>query len=602
LGERLDTLPVFAGETCIGGLRWEFEPVPPATAEISAPTALLAAMAAPHEEFLSMEWPIGASDRNDRFSARWTANLRIEPATLRVRLRADDRAVFYLNGRERLVCDAERPVATATLELDARLHDLRVDYTERTGPAHVFLEEWRTEAGAWVPWVPRVLSQPVGPTDPGWLGTYFLGEDFEEEAFRERVSSIGFDWGGGGPFSRPGDRPAFRIDWANSPTGGFYGRCRCNRTGSLRLSWLVPASSREDPLSATQESAEFHFRNSSTGSTVDLRFNQPPAKTEFLEKTASSFGEALCRMRFTLAAGADLVFWEDSSELPHGGTAAEMLDSAEKRHHQTRLRLTGDLEPWDNPAALEGRFWVFQFLERMQYGDPFGATEASFPAFESSHLIASLPESVSDYLSLFAPDLRPTIPDLLGQPLPTHFARLVPPTPGRERDLLGASPSDLSRERDWWSGLWQAIESVHRVGQVFGRMPDGGVDLGGEGYERQSVGIENWSHRGKRFTWRLSGTQTRLEQVPQGRVLTFSQPARLRGFEIGEEGTWRFKVNLEDNGYFETHPALALRRATWDKQPLLLLRQGDFYRSGRLSDKEGMLTLYWSEKTAEIPR
>jgi hypothetical protein len=42
-----------------------------------------------------------------------------------------------------------------------------------------------------------------------------------------------------------------------------------------------------------------------------------------------------------------------------------------------RSNPTGDLEPWDNPAAVEGGFWVFQFLERMQYGDPFGATNSN---------------------------------------------------------------------------------------------------------------------------------------------------------------------------------------------------------------------------------
>jgi hypothetical protein len=73
----------------------------------------------------------------DRFSARWTRRLAFEEGLYRFFLSMDDGARLYVDGQ--LVIDDWRPrtrrTATADVRLDAREHDLRVEYYEGTGVA-----------------------------------------------------------------------------------------------------------------------------------------------------------------------------------------------------------------------------------------------------------------------------------------------------------------------------------------------------------------------------------------------------------------------------------------------------------------------------------
>jgi VCBS repeat-containing protein len=138
---------------------------------------------------IDFDWKRGApADElpEDYFSTRWTRTLKFDRSLYRFHLTMDDGASLWID--DRLVIDEWRPLSGREVTIDINLtegeHDIRLEYFERTGIAHV--ELW---------WEKIKLS-----ATSGWRATYWFNRTLDSSfAIVKFVELIDFDWGAGYP-------------------------------------------------------------------------------------------------------------------------------------------------------------------------------------------------------------------------------------------------------------------------------------------------------------------------------------------------------------------------------------------------------------------
>ncbi|MFA6545573.1 MAG: PA14 domain-containing protein [Limisphaerales bacterium] len=185
------------------------------------------------DETLNFDWETGepvAGVQKDYFSARWAGQLEAPVSgKFTFHLDADDGARLWI--ADRLVCDAWRLADTAEvtgeMELNAgRRYDLRVEYYDKLGPAHVRLS-W---AGPGIPRsiVPRSqLYAAIGTqaaevaSAHGLLAAYFRRTELDSSSAVTRIDpQLDFNWGDNAPVP---DVPAqsFSARWIGRVAAQF---------------------------------------------------------------------------------------------------------------------------------------------------------------------------------------------------------------------------------------------------------------------------------------------------------------------------------------------------------------------------------------------
>lgn len=142
-----------------------------------------------NDKDIDFDWKSGAPADElpaDHFSARWTRTLKFDRTLYRFHLTMDDGASLWID--DRLVIDEWRLGSDQEVTLDVHLtegkHDIKLEYYERTGVAHV--ELW---------WEKATL-----PAGTGWRAMYWFNRTLSSSfAIVETVELIDFDWGSGFP-------------------------------------------------------------------------------------------------------------------------------------------------------------------------------------------------------------------------------------------------------------------------------------------------------------------------------------------------------------------------------------------------------------------
>ncbi|GIK72049.1 MAG: hypothetical protein BroJett021_10370 [Chloroflexota bacterium] len=188
---------------------------------------------------VNFNWGLGspAPEINaDNFSARWTRTLLVtQPGTFRFTLNSDDGSRLFIN--DQLVINAwydhgAARTFSATRQLDAGSHEVRIEYYERRGAAVVRFG-WSPIGGS-APSAPTVAppppppvaapeSQPVGAGQ--WRGEYFNNRDLlGAPALVRGDSQIDFNWGFSSPAPGVIGVDNFSVRWTNTINfpGGVY--------------------------------------------------------------------------------------------------------------------------------------------------------------------------------------------------------------------------------------------------------------------------------------------------------------------------------------------------------------------------------------------
>lgn len=174
----------------------------------------------------------------DNFSARWTRTLEVtQPGSYRFTLNSDDGARLFIDGE--LVINAwydhgATRTFSATRDLRAGSHEVRVEYYERRGAATVRFG-W-AQAGAPALTAPPIPapSLPTPPPPPAtnqpvssgqWRGEYYTNRDLlGAPALVRGDEQIAFDWGFGSPAAGLIGADDFSVRWTNAvnfPSGRY---------------------------------------------------------------------------------------------------------------------------------------------------------------------------------------------------------------------------------------------------------------------------------------------------------------------------------------------------------------------------------------------
>jgi hypothetical protein len=618
------------GAACV--FEFVFATEDPASATKTVPRGLLYPICAPGDSFLSCSWQIAEPDRDDHFSVRWKGKWQPGNLLCEIRLRSDDEASFYLNGSEVLSCREAVAGVTGTFQLDARRHDLRVDFHEAKGNAFVHLE-WREPERAWRSLVPEV---PEKKEEKGWQATYYLGENFEKEVFARIDPVIDFDWKGRGPFDRSEDLPTAQLEWATLQGESLIGQVRSNRDGLFSLTVRKTSLAGDLPSKATVQSTHLVLEKVENGSkTLDLHFDH--AASEFFvpnstDNIPDSATGALTLMQFPLPAGESIRFWEKESGVQNGAGVAKKLDLARKGFDRSRPRLTGGLATWDEKTLVAGRFWCRALATCLEQGGVPTELDTLEKKRYLRPIVADLPVAVSSMVSIWAPDLFESLGSGL-ESLPLEWASRV---------FVDASTPELARLGEALS-LWKRTFESNRTGRdkappvvpetqayhsvisdprwpirtlseglteaLFGLAavngfvfpnPSGGIDVGNQWVQAGEYGIDNVRVGEKTYSFSISPNGLNL-RCEDGFSLSANLPALFSGFHIGGREEWSADVVMRERGFLEVGPPKRIRGATWDGNPLLLTHRGQSLFSGKLPSERGTLTVTPAEKSVAIP-
>ncbi len=185
------------------------------------------------DESVNFDWELGepiAGVQKDYFSVRWAGQLEAPVSgKFTFHLDADDGARLWL--ADKLVCDAWRVSDGAEVSGDIELnagqrYDLRLEYYDNLGPAHVRLF-W---SGPGIPKsiVPRnQLYAAIGskPADPapahGLLAAYFRRTELDSSSAVTRIDpQLDFDWGNNAPVAEvPAE--SFSARWSGQVAAQF---------------------------------------------------------------------------------------------------------------------------------------------------------------------------------------------------------------------------------------------------------------------------------------------------------------------------------------------------------------------------------------------
>ncbi len=155
-----------------------------------------------NDQEIDFNWRHGAPDDDlpsDNFSARWTRTLEFRDAIYRFRLTMDDGATLWVD--DRLVIDEWWLGTTREVSVDLAMkkgkHDLRIEYYEKSGQAHIEFQ-WKK------------LKQP---SYAGWQAKYWFNRKLNSGwALVRSDGNIDFDWGKGSPaLGIPSD--SFSAQW-----------------------------------------------------------------------------------------------------------------------------------------------------------------------------------------------------------------------------------------------------------------------------------------------------------------------------------------------------------------------------------------------------
>lgn len=180
---------------------------------------------------VSFDWqgdaPVPGIDA-DNFSVRFSARTVFTAGTYRFFARADDEVRVTVDNQVIIdTLDSARvgEVLVAEVGLSSGIHDIRVDYRERTGDAFVFVTWENSAAGAAEPTFPSLTREAATPVNVGpWIVQYYGNDNlsgFPSAIFS--VEDVNNNWGQGSPVaSVPIDQ--FTARWTASPTldGGLY--------------------------------------------------------------------------------------------------------------------------------------------------------------------------------------------------------------------------------------------------------------------------------------------------------------------------------------------------------------------------------------------
>lgn len=158
---------------------------------------------------VSFNWSTGSPAANvaaDNFSARWTRSQYFDGGTYRFHIFMDDGARLWVDNQliiEAWYDGAAREV-TGQIGLGSGLHNLRVEYYERSGEAGLAL------------WWEKVADQDDDDDDDDddysdWKGEYYSDRDLDDREFTRNDEDIDFDWGDGAPRDLPHDN--FSVRW-----------------------------------------------------------------------------------------------------------------------------------------------------------------------------------------------------------------------------------------------------------------------------------------------------------------------------------------------------------------------------------------------------
>ncbi|MFO7632912.1 MAG: PA14 domain-containing protein [Caldilinea sp.] len=184
---------------------------------------------------VNFNWGLGspASEVNvDNFSARWTRTLLVtQPGSFRFTLNSDDGSRLFINNQ--LVINAwydhgASRTFSATRELPAGSHEVRIEYYERRGAA-VMRFGWAPVGGATAappPPPPADSGTAVQPIPVGqWRGEYFNNRDLlGAPALVRGDAQVDFNWGFGSPAPNVIGVDNFSVRWTNTinfPSGVY---------------------------------------------------------------------------------------------------------------------------------------------------------------------------------------------------------------------------------------------------------------------------------------------------------------------------------------------------------------------------------------------
>ncbi|MFM7582042.1 MAG: PA14 domain-containing protein, partial [Caldilinea sp.] len=175
---------------------------------------------------INFSWGVGSPAPEiaaDNFAARWTRTLEVtEPGRYRFTLNSDDGSRLFIDDQLLINAWYDHGVSrtfSATLELAAGSHDVRVEYYERRGAATVRLgwAEASAEASAAAP-----LRRPSPATDQivrsgQWRGEYYQNRSLLGAPVLVREEpQVDFDWGMGSPAAGLVGADAFSVRWTNT--------------------------------------------------------------------------------------------------------------------------------------------------------------------------------------------------------------------------------------------------------------------------------------------------------------------------------------------------------------------------------------------------
>jgi hypothetical protein len=142
-----------------------------------------------NDKEIDFDWKRGSPTEelpDDYFSTRWTRTLKFDRSLYRFHLIMDDGASLWID--DRLVIDEWRPLSGREATLDVNLtegeHNIKLEYFERTGVAHVELR-WE-----------KIKLPPTS----GWKATFWFNRTLDSSfAIVKFVELIDYDWGAGYP-------------------------------------------------------------------------------------------------------------------------------------------------------------------------------------------------------------------------------------------------------------------------------------------------------------------------------------------------------------------------------------------------------------------
>ena len=529
----LDEGPNFA-------LRFDFKPSASKSEKPWNSPGVLDGIQAPEDSFLSFSRPLGPAGPNDHFSVQWRGYWIPREPTVDIRLRADETAMLFINGKPALECDATRGEATTTIELDPRPHKLRLDYSESEGVAHVFLE-YRKSGEAWQPLV--TTQHEAGKTYPGWKATYFKGASYENPSLERIDPTIAFNWREQGPFGDAEDAPAIQFRWGHE-NGRFFGELVPNCSGELTIS---PEHSSVNDIESFQLSGtntEFMIANGEQTPLLDLMVSRPGECQE-------------AAFKVSLIPGQPFQFWEKDSPVRSGGVVSRKLDSAYDHFEETRPRLGGVLEPWDKSLIPSGRWWTNVLLNSSQ-----------IPSTSTHSAVAS-------FVGLWAPDLQATL-----EPREKSFT-----DEGKEK-----TESETNIPPTLVAGLAQMIDAMNHLKPYTSTQLEETPSIGSLDPPRGEATLRNWPLGSATAIITISPAMIRIE-VPEGLSMTIDRPARVEELRIGKRGEWNGKLFTRTPGSIEIGPAEKVSVLKWDGKPFLLMKRRGVM-GGRLPGSEGRLEMH----------